>query len=339
MLGFAEPYQRQTVRLQQHLGLAAASAPVMHVAALYGLSWGTVRRAESHALNRWTRSRPTQPLRYVGIDEKYLGRRNQRERKFVTVVSDLATGEPLWIGYGREQETLESWLATLTSEQKKAIELFAVDMFPAYRRAILDDPELAHAAIVHDPFHLVKRGGQAVDEVRRQVFFRADAELRRAGRGTRWLLLRGWEKLQQPQRNELGALLAMNRRLTHAYEVKEELRYVLKHAPDRDSMEIGLRRLLYRTQRRANVPMRKLHDCLREHRDAILALAEHRPPTGRIEALNNNWETLVRRGRGYRDLHYMLLKLRFAVVNPVRTDSATKRFLALGIAAPAARAA
>jgi hypothetical protein len=85
--------------------------------------------------------------------------------------------------------------------------------------------------------------------------------------------------------------------------------------------------------------MRKLHDCLRDHRDAILALAEHRPPTGRIEALNNNWETLVRRGRGYGDLEYMLLKLRFAVVNPVHTENATKRFLSLGLAAPAARAA
>ena len=36
--------------------------------------------------------------------------------------------------------------------------------------------------------------------------------------------------------------------------------------------------------------------------------------TGRIEALNNNWETLVRRGRGYRDLNGMFRKLRFMTV-------------------------
>jgi hypothetical protein len=30
-----------------------------------------------------------------------------------------------------------------------------------------------------------------------------------------------------------------------------------------------------------------------EHREEIFALGEHHPPTGRIEALNNNWETLV----------------------------------------------
>jgi len=48
--------------------------------------------------------------------------------------------------------------------------------------------------------------------------------------------------------------------------------------------------------------MRELHESLLKHFDAIAALGEYHPPTGRIETLNNNWETLVRRGRGYRDL-------------------------------------
>lgn len=65
-----------------------------------------------------------------------------------------------------------------------------------------------------------------------------------------------------------------------------------------------------------------------------LALAEHRPPAGRIEALNNNWETLVRRARGCRDHHYLLLKLRFMIVNPIRNDRGVERFLALGLTPP-----
>ena len=60
----------------------------------------------------------------------------------------------------------------------------------------------------------------------------------------------------------------------------------------------------------------------------------HQPPTGRVEALNNNWETLVRRGRGYRNHAYMLRKLRFMVANPIRSVDGIKRFLALGITPP-----
>ena len=55
---------------------------------------------------------------------------------------------------------------------------------------------------------------------------------------------------------------------------------------------------------------------------------------GRIEALNNNWETLVRRGRGYRDLTRMLRRLRFMVVDPIRTGGGLERFLALGVTPP-----
>ena len=99
-------------------------------------------------------------------------------------------------------------------------------------------------------------------------------------------------------------------------------------------MGLAFTRILLRTERRANVPLRKLHDSLEAHLPQLYGLAEHRPATGRVEALNNNWETLVRRGRGYRDLPYLLLKLRFATANPIRTDRGVKRFISLGLPPP-----
>jgi transposase len=96
-------------------------------------------------------------------------------------------------------------------------------------------------------------------------------------------------------------------------------------------MELGLRQVLRRTARRANVPMRKLHESLLKHFDAIAALGEYHPSTGRIEALNNNWETLVRRGRGYRDLASLMRLLRFMVAHPIRRSTDIERFLALGV--------
>jgi transposase len=99
-------------------------------------------------------------------------------------------------------------------------------------------------------------------------------------------------------------------------------------------MAIGLDRILRRTQARRHKPRRRPHESLRAHRDAILALGEHRPAVGRIEALNHNWETLVRRARGYRGHAYLLLQLRFMVVNPIRYRDGVRRFLALGLPTP-----
>ena len=73
MLAWADPQQRQSRRLQQHLALQAASMPVLHVAVQFGLSWGTVRRAEGAALARWQAGRLPTPLERAGLDEKWLG--------------------------------------------------------------------------------------------------------------------------------------------------------------------------------------------------------------------------------------------------------------------------
>jgi len=338
MVAWADRYQRQTRRLQQHLALEASSMPVLHVAAKYALNWKTVRRAEVSAIERWEATRASVPLTLVGVDEKYLGRRNKLVDKFVTIVSNLQTGEPLWIGPGRSEDTLSVWLSSLTPEQKATIKLFARDMHRAFYNAVRADEALAHAAIVHDPFHVLKRAGEAITELRRAIFFRADAEMRRIGRGTRWLVLRAWEKCTEAQRAELRYLFSFNTKLARAYQILEELRSVL-HAPDGTAMAVGLGRILRRTERRDNLPMRKLHDSLVRHFPEILALGEHRPPVGRIEALNNNWETLVRRGRGYRNHDYLLRKLRFMVANPIRSKDGVRRFIALGLPAPLKRAA
>jgi transposase len=336
MIAWADPYQRQSRRLQHRLAVEAASMPVMHVAALHGLSWLTVRRAEERAIERWEATRPAVRLRHVGVDEKWLGRRHNFEHKFVTIVSNLETGEPVWIGRGRTEHTLRRWLESLSREQKATIAVFAMDLHRPYWNAVDNTRGLEHAAIVHDPFHILKLAGAVVDEVRREVFFRAGNELRAVGAGKRWLLLRAWERTAGIDRARLCELLARNRTLARAYQIKEELRDVLA-APNRSAMELGLARILRRTRRHEPRALRRLHDTLNERWNEIVALAEHRPATGRIEALNNNWETLVRRARGYRNHDYLLRKLRFMVANPIRSNDGVKRFIALGLTPPMPR--
>lgn len=334
LLPWADPYDRKTKRLQHMLTLDSASMPTTHVAAKYGMSWGEVRRAELAALKRWSDTRPEVPLRDAGLDEKYLGRRHKRDEKFVTIASNLENGEPLWIGFGRSQETVKRWLATLTPEQKAKIRVFAMDMWQQFHDAIRSDSDLDHCDIAHDAFHIMKRAGKALNEIRKDTFFRAGATLRGVGRGTRWLVLRAWERCSPRQQEELRCLFRHNAQLGRAYQIVEELRVVVRCAPDAEAMEMGLRRILRRTQRHANKHLRDLHDSLRNHWDAIVALAKHRPATGRIEALNNNWETLIRRARGVRNLDYLLLKLRFMVANPLHTVDGIQRFLALGLPIP-----
>lgn len=337
MVAWADPRQKMTRRLQHQLAVECSAAPLSHVATMHGLGWSTVRRAENNAIARWERNRPPiLDLEQVGVDEKYLGRRNKLTEKFVTIVSDLATGEPLWIGYGRGKATLQRWLNALAPAQKARIDLFAMDMHAPFYAAVNETEGLEHVAIAHDPFHVMKRVGDAVDEARRAIFFRAGPEMRAIGRGRRWLLLRAWERNTPQQQAELRGMLAHNAKLGRVYQLKEEIRALLREAIDGDAMLRGLEHVWRRTRRSSLRAVRSLGDSLLEHVDAIVAYAEWRPPVGRIEALNNNWESLVRRGRGYRNHAYLLRKLRFMIVNPLKTRAGLRAFVDLGQATPTA---
>ncbi len=111
----------------------------------------------------------------MGVDEIYLG----KTQKFLTVVSNLETGEPLWFGKDRKQETLDEFFRDeLSAMQRGRITAACVDMWEPFTASILRwAPE---CRIVFDKFHVMKHANRAVDEVRRSEFFV------RAGRGAKW---------------------------------------------------------------------------------------------------------------------------------------------------------
>ena len=47
---------------------------------------------------------------------------------------------------------------------------------------------------------------------------------------------------------------------------------------------------------------------LLDHLEAILNYCRTKVPMGVVEAINGNIKALLRRGRGYRDMNYLLLK-------------------------------
>ena len=55
-------------------------------------------------------------------------------------------------------------------------------------------------------------------------------------------------------------------------------------------------------------PFEKLAAMLMKHLDGILNYCRAKVPLGMVEAINGNIKSLLRRGRGYKNLRYLLLK-------------------------------
>jgi transposase len=305
-LPFVTGKAHATTRLESTVAQDCEAAPVSRVAAKWGLPAETVRRMDKRVLQRWAATRPRRPLRHLGVDEIYLGKRD----KFLTVVSDLERGEPLWVGLERKRETLDRFFAeALPRRQRRAVRAVCVDMWEPFAQSLR--AHLPHARIVYDKFHVLRHVNDAIDETRRAEFFRQGGHARGVLRGKRWLLLRRWGNLEQRERQQLKALLALNRRLAKAYLLKEQLAHLWDYTYEGAAwrfLNTWLRAL--RWQRLPAFD--KVAQLLTRHLDGIFAYCHEKIPFGKVEAINGNIRAMLRRGRGYRDHEYLLLKVQKA---------------------------
>ena len=191
-------------RFEEVVGLACESAAVGRVACQFGLAASTVRAIDLRYLERWPAARRKPALRQMGIDEIHLG----KKQKFLTVVSNLGTGEPLWFGRERKKGTLDEFFQQqLSAFQRGAIRAACVDMWEPFRQSL--GQWVLRCRIVYDKFHIMQHAGAAVDELRRAEFFRKGGAARELVKGKRWLLLSRWVHLNTHKKRQLNALFAL----------------------------------------------------------------------------------------------------------------------------------
>jgi transposase len=284
------------------VGLACESAAARQVARQYGLPAGTVRAIDQRYLERWAKNRKKPVLRQIGVDEIYLG----KTQKFLTVVSNLETGEPLWFGQDRKQETLDEFFRTeLSGLQRGRITAACVDMWEPFTASILGwAPE---CRIVYDKFHVMQHASQAVDEVRRAEFFRKAGRMRGLVKGKRWLLLSRWVNLDSKKRQLLSELFRLNRRMMKAYLLKESLDRLWTYRYEGAALRY-LNQWIDQLRWQRLEPFKKLAQMLLSHLEGILNYCRMPVRFGVVEAVNGNIKALLRRGRGYKNLRYLLLK-------------------------------
>jgi transposase len=144
-------------RFEEIVGEACESAAVSQVARRFRLPETTVRGIDLRYPERWDRSRRKPALKQMGVDEIYRGKND----KFLTVVSNLETGERLWFGKERKKETLDEFFRTeLSRGQRKRIEAAGVDMWEPFRLSI--EEWAPRCSIVYDKFHIIQHANDAV---------------------------------------------------------------------------------------------------------------------------------------------------------------------------------
>jgi transposase len=300
-LEFLEGKHPYTRRFSEAVARDCEDMAVSRVAGKWGLSEPTARRIDKRALVTWRAKRKRRPLRQMGVDELFW-----RKGKCLTIVSDLELGEPIWAGPERKRETLDRFFVEcLPIRRRRSVRVVCIDMSAPFLASIRE--HLPNAAIVFDKFHVMRLVNNAVDETRRQEFFRRKGRLRAVMRGKRWLLLSRWRNLTRSQQSELREALALNRPLFKAYYLKEQIERLWSYTYEGAALRFFTQWLLSLRWQRLPA-FKKLARTLKKYLDGILAYCRHKVPFGVVEAINGNLRALIRRGRGYRDHEYLILK-------------------------------
>jgi transposase len=293
---YTRAFERYALELSRHM-------TIKDVARHLGVNWGTIKSIQKRNLKRRFSRPKLGKLKQIAIDEISIGKRH----RYLTVVLDLKTGAVVYVGEGKGGEALTPFFKRLKRSKAK-VEAVAMDMSPAYIRALED--HLPGAAIVFDHFHVVKLYNEKLSDLRRQLFHQATQTEKAVLKGTRWLLLKNPENLDEgrDEQKRLQQALDLNRPLAAAYYMKEDLRRLWSFSDKKSAFKF-LKDWIYRAGSSGISMLRKFAETLARHHEGILAYYDYPISTAPLEGTNNKIKTMKRQAYGYRDLEFFKLKI------------------------------
>jgi transposase len=296
---FARPGAHLTRDFDDLLAWLATRMDKTAIARLARVSWRTVGRACERVVAAELDPHRLNGLFRIGVDEISW----RRHHKYLTLVVDHDRACIVWGGEGRDAVTLDRFFAELGPQRGALIEAVSLDLGPAYLKSVQAPGHAPQAIVCADVFHLVKLVGDALDEVRRQLWQDLrrlpDDRYAKTFKGSRWALLKNPEDLTDRQAAQLARIRRTRGGIWRAYEMNEQFRAVFAgDLEPADAIE-ALDRWCARAQRSRLPAFVKVARTMRDRRGIIVNALEHGLSNGRVEGLNTKVRLIVRRAYGF----------------------------------------
>jgi len=305
-IGFADPRLTYTKALGRYVLELARHMTIADVSRHLRLSWDLIKGIQKKHLEKKYGRLNLRKLKRIAIDEIYVGKRG-----YLMIVLDVLSGAVVFVGDGKGSDALDPFWEKLRRYRKLKIEAAAIDMSPAYIKAIREN--LKGCVIVFDHFHVIKLFNEKLSEFRRQLFNITEELLPKSVlKGTRWLLLTSREKLRNKhmQQQRLEQALELNRPLATVYYMKEDLRQLWNWKDDKIAAEWHLKSWIEMARHSGVGMLKKFSETLEKHFEGILAYFDYDSlSTGPLEGTNNKIKTLQRKSYGFRDIEFFKLKI------------------------------
>lgn len=271
-------------------------ASILAVARLMGLTWSQVDGIMQRAVRRGLERRTIDPPERVGIDETSF----QKRHEYVTVVSDLDTGDVLHVADDRKGESLQGFFDALEPEDHLRLKVVCMDMWAAYISAVRQKLYRAEEKICFDKFHVAKHLGDAVDKVRRQEQREQMEAGDRSLVGTKYNWLRNPESMAVGSASFFERMKRVALRTARAWALKEHA-MCLWHYTSRAWARKAWQAWISWALRSRLEPVKRVARMIRDHLEGIINAIVLRATNAGAESINARIQRVKRMACGFRN--------------------------------------
>jgi transposase len=300
-LPFTEGKKRYTRRFAQFAIDLLHWMTISGAAKVLSVGWDLIKDIHKEHLQSRYKSPPLKDLRYLGIDEFSI----RKGHNYMSIFVDLESGRILHAVEGKAGQDIEPFLKVIRRRARK-LEAIAMDMSTGFISAVQD--HLPFVPIVFDHYHVSALMNKGIEEVRREQQGQLDEEGEKFLKGTRFLLLKNYENLDEEKQGRLQSLLEVNAPLFTIHTMKEQLRTFW----EKDSIEEAITFLdawCTDAENSGIKPLKKIAKTIMHHSHGLLNYYFYRISCGLVEGINNKIKTLKRQAYGFRDMAYFKLRL------------------------------
>jgi transposase len=184
------------------------------------------------------------------------------------------------------------------------------DMWDAYANAATEVFG-AGCRVVIDRFHVMKNFQEQLTDARREIQRGLGKEEAKALKGTRWLWVKNWENLTEPERKELEGLKERFPPLKQLAEQRERLRAIFEDEGIR-GVEEGRKRLeawMVEAEKLALKGLKAFCRTLTNWMDGIAGYFVCRSSNGRTEGFNHGLRSILWRAFGMTNFRRFRLRV------------------------------
>lgn len=279
---------------------------VADVARLFDLDYGTVYKIDHVVLLRLIQELKIPDPINIAVDEKSF----KKGHNYVTIVTDCDLKKVIWVSEGNRQESLDQFFQVLGPERCAKIQTVSKDLHKPYASSCA--LYIPHATEVADPFHVVKKLNETMDECRKELAVGSVLPIskRKAIFRLNWVLRYKQENQSDRNLESLDQLAKLNEPLYLAYLHKESFYDFFDFKPTEvNEAEKFLITWIVDAFKSKLKALQEFAEYIKRNTKILLNIILTGRSSAISEGINRKIQVIKSMAYGYRNIQYFMLKI------------------------------